>query len=114
MFFKRLEFDSDIQVFGNYILDLIKYHQKYANKLGLFDKVVDLYTYENAIRHIGEERYHQYLIVHKGIEVGAIEYKHCRSEIDGESIIYIGKLYISEEYRGKGIAKEVKTRYMFD
>ena len=108
MFLKRLEFDSDIRVFGNYILTLIKYHQEYANKIGLFDKVVDSYTYKDAIRHIGEDGYHQYLIVDEDrVIVGALEYKHCRSEIDDKDIIYLKKLYIIEEYRGKGIATEV-------
>ena len=50
--FKEVNSNNDIKIFGEYKVELIKFHQEYAEKLGLFDKVVDNYNFNDAIRHI--------------------------------------------------------------
>ena len=61
---KKVEEKNDIQTFGKYKVDLIKYHQQYANKLGLFDEVVEKYDFDDAIKNIGKDSFYQYLIVY--------------------------------------------------
>ena len=39
---KKLDCDNDIEIFGKYKVELIKFHQQYAQKLRLFDNVVDI------------------------------------------------------------------------
>lgn len=104
---KKIEHESDIETFGNYKVALIKYHQQYARKLGLFDKVADNYKYEDAIRHINEKGYFQFLIKVENEIVGIIEYQITKSDIDKKEILYIKNFYIDENFRGKGIGKEV-------
>lgn len=71
---KEVNSDKDIEVFGKYKVELIKYPKQYAKKLGLFDSVVDNYSYEDAIRHINEEGYSQFLIQLDNETVGIMEY----------------------------------------
>ena len=104
---KEVNSDKDIEVFGKYKVELIKYHQQYAQKLGLFDSVVDNYSYEDAIRHINEEGYFQFLIQLNNETVGIMEYQITDSIIDKKKILYIKKLYIKDNFRGKGIGKKV-------
>lgn len=104
---KKIDCNNDIEIFGNYKLDLIKFHQQYAQKLGLFDKVVDNYNYEDAIRHINKKGYFQFLIKVENDIVGIIEYQITNSDIDKKKILYIKDFYIDEDFRGKGIGKEV-------
>ena len=61
----------------------------------------------NAIRHIGEKDYHQFLILEENETVGIVEYIFLKSEIDNKEIIYLKNIYIKKEYRGKGIGKKV-------
>ena len=42
---KEVNSNNDIKTFGEYKVELIKFHQEYAEKLGLFDKVVDNYNF---------------------------------------------------------------------
>ena len=104
---KEVNNDKDIEVFGKYKVELVKYHQQYAQKLGLFDSVVDNYSYEDAIRHINEEGYFQFLIELDNETVGIMEYQITDSIIDKKKILYIKKLYIKDNFRGKGIGKKV-------
>ena len=52
---KEVNSNNDIKIFGEYKVELIKFHQEYAEKLGLFDKVVDNYNFNDAIRHIKQK-----------------------------------------------------------
>ena len=98
---------KDIQIFGKYKVDLIKYHQQYANKLGLFDEVVDKYDFNNATRNIGKNGFYHFLIINNNEEIGILEYQIMKSEIDNKEILYIKDIYIKETYRGLGIGKQV-------
>lgn len=102
---KKLITENDLKKFGEYKLELIKFHKEYANKLGLVDKVIDGYTYEDALKHIGEQGYFQFLINYKNNDVGMLEYEIQNSKIDNNKIIYISCIYIKEEYRGLGIGR---------
>lgn len=104
---KKLNCDNDIEIFGKYKVELIKFHQQYAQKLGLFDNVVDNYNYDDAIRHIDEKGYFQFLIQVENEIVGIIEYQITNSDIDKKKILYIKDFYIDDNFRGKGIGKEV-------
>lgn len=104
---KKLNSNNDIEIFGKYKVELIKFHQQYAKKLGLFDTVVDNYSYDTAIRHINEEGYYQFLIQVENTPVGIIEYQITTSDIDKKEILYIKDLYIDNNFRGKGIGKKV-------
>ena len=94
---KKIDCDNDIEIFGKYKVELIKFHQQYAQKLGLFD----------AIRHIDEKGYFQFLIQVENEIVGIIEYQITNSDIDKKEILYIKNFYIEENFRGKGIGKEI-------
>ncbi len=104
---KKVDYNDDIEIFGNYKVDLIKLHQQYAQKLGLFDKVVENYNYDDAIRNINKKGYFQFLIKVENDIVGIIEYQITNSDIDKKRILYIKDFYIDENFRGKGIGKEV-------
>lgn len=104
---KKIDNPCDIELFGNYKVELMKYHQQFAQKLGLFDKVVDNYSYEDAIRHINKRGYFQFLIEVNNNIVGMIEYQIITSDIDKKKILYIKYIYIEQRFRRKGIGKEV-------
>ncbi len=104
---KKIDCDNDIEIFGRYKVELIKFHQQYAQKLGLFDNVVAAYNYDDAIRHINEKGYFQFLILMEKVIVGIIEYQIIKSDIDKKEILYIKNFYIDDMFRGKGIGKEV-------
>lgn len=104
---KKVEEKNDIQTFGKYKVDLIKYHQQYANKLGLFDEVVEKYDFNDAIKNVGKDGFYQFLIMNNDKEVGILEYKITKSDIDKKDIIYIKNIYIEESYRGMGLGKKV-------
>ena len=97
--------DEQIKLFGTYKLELIKYHQQYANKLGLTDKVVENYTYNDTIKHLNEVNYRHFLVVDNSNIVGILEYRIEQSEIDDNKILYLKNLYIRKDSRGKGLAK---------
>lgn len=103
---KKVE-KNDIQTFGKYKVDLIKYHQQYANKLGLFDEVVEKYDFNDAIKNVGKDGFYQFLIMNNDKEVGILEYKITKSDIDKKDIIYIKNIYIEESFRGIGLGKKV-------
>lgn len=104
---KEVKTEQEIKLFGKYKVDLIKYHQQYANKLGLQDQMVDKYNYNDAIRHIGEKNYYQFLIINNDKGVGILEYQITKSDIDKKDIIYIKNIYIEESFRGMGLGKKV-------
>ena len=104
---KKVEEKNDIQTFGKYKVDLIKYHQQYANKLGLFDEVVEKYDFNDAIKNVGKDGFYQFLIMNNDKEVGILEYQITKSDIDKKDIIYIKNIYIEESYRGIGLGKKV-------
>lgn len=104
---KKLESDKDIELFGKYKVVLIKFHQQYAQKLGLFDDVVDNYSYEDAVRHVNKKGYFQFLIQLENEIIGIIEYQITRSDIDKKKILYIKDFYIDDNFRGKRFGKEV-------
>lgn len=104
---KKLESQEDINEFGKYKVELIKEHQYYANNLGLYDRVVDKYDINDALRHVGQKNYYQFLIMNDKQNIGMLEYKIENSEIDNKEILYLKDLYIKKEFRSKGIGKKV-------
>ncbi|MDD3303884.1 MAG: GNAT family N-acetyltransferase [Clostridia bacterium] len=103
----KVESRDEINQFSKFKVDLIKYHQQYANKLGLFDIVVDDYDDNKAIRNIGEKGFYQFLINYDNRYVGMVEYQIQKSEIDNESILYLKDIYIEESCRGLGIGSKI-------
>ena len=104
---KEVNSNNDIKTFGEYKVELIKFHQEYAEKLGLFDKVVDNYNFNDVIRHIKQKGFFQFLIQIENKTVGIIEYQITKSDIDQKKILYIKNIYIDNNFRGKGVGKEV-------
>lgn len=104
---KEVKTEEEIKILGKYKVDLIKYHQQFASKLGLYDEKVDKYTYDDAIRHVGEENYWQFLIIYDIKEIGILEYQIIQSDIDKKEIIYIKNIYIKEFFRNMGISKQI-------
>lgn len=104
---KEIQNHNEIEEFGKYKVDLIKEHQYYANKLGLYDMVVDKYNINDALRHIDEKNYNQFLIVNDNQTIGIVEYKIDKSEIDNKEILYLKNIYIKKEFRSKGLGREV-------
>ena len=98
---------NETEEFGKYKMDLIKEHQYYANKLGLYDMVVDKYNINDALRHIGQKNYYQFLIMHDNQSIGMVEYKIEKSEIDNRDILYLKDIYIKKEFRGIGFGRKV-------
>lgn len=104
---KRLESQKEIKEFGRYKVELIKEHQYYANNLGLYDMVVDKYSINDALRHIDQKNYYQFLIINDKQSIGMVEYKIENSEIDNKEILYLKDIYIKKEFRGKGLGRKV-------
>lgn len=104
---KEVQSNNEIEQFGKYKVDLIKEHQYYANKLGLHDMVVDKYNLEDALRHIAEKDYYQFLIVKDDLNIGIVEYQIMKSEIDGVEILYLKDIYINKNFRGIGLGRKV-------
>ena len=94
---------EQLQLFGNYYVLCIKYHQQYANQLGLQDQVVEHYTFEQAISHIGQDNYFEYLIMYQDQYVGAVEVHTEISNIDNATILFLDFIYVDEDFRKKGI-----------
>ncbi len=104
---KKLENQEEINEFGRYKVELIKEHQYYANNLGLYDMVVDKYNINDALRHIEQKNYYQFLIINNKQSIGIVEYKIENSEIDSKEILYLKDIYIKKEFRGRGLGREV-------
>lgn len=104
---KPLINESDVNLFIDYKLKEIKYHQYYANLIGLNDEKVNTYSSKDAVRNIGKENYFQNLICVNDEIVGIVEYCLMKSEIDEKEIIYLKNIYINEENRHKGYAEKV-------
>ena len=104
---KKVESFNETEEFGRYKVELIKEHQYYANRLGLYDIVVDKYNINDALRHINEKNYFQFLIMKDNQSIGIVEYKIDISEIDNKEILYLKDIYIKKEFRGKGFGKQV-------
>lgn len=104
---KEVITNEEIELFGKYKVELIKYHQEYANKIGLQDQMVEKYNLSNATRHIKEDGYYQFLIIDDNEIVGILEYQITKSNIDNQEILYLKNIYIKEEHRGKGIGKNI-------
>ena len=104
---KKLENQEEINEFGRYKVELIKEHQYYANNLGLYDKVVDKYNINDALRHIDQKNYYQFLIIDNKQSIGMVEYKIENSEIDNKEILYLKDIYIKKEFRCKWLGREV-------
>ena len=104
---QKLKTEEDIEIFVKYKVDLIKLHQEYAKKLGLFDNKVDTYNKDDAIKHLNAKNYYQFLIREDNKDIGILEYKITKSDIDNSKILYINVLYIIEEHRKSGIGKKI-------
>ena len=104
---KKLENQEEINEFGRYKVELIKEHQYYANNLGLYDMIVDKYNINDALRHIGQKNYYQFLIINNKQSIGMVEYKIENSEIDNKEILYLKDIYIKKEFRGRGLGRVV-------
>lgn len=104
---EELKTKEDVELFAKYKVDLIKLHQEYAKKLGLFDNKVDSYNKDDALKHLNQKDHYQFLIKEDNKDIGILEYKVTKSDIDNSKIIYINVLYIIEEYRKSGIGKKI-------
>ena len=78
---KKLDCDNDIEIFSKSKAELIKFYQQYNG--------VDNYNYDDVIHHINERGYFQFLI-----------------QVENEKLC-IKDFYIDNNFRGKGIGKEV-------
>ncbi len=104
---KQVRNNNETEEFGKYKVELIKEHQFYASKLGLHDIVVDKYNIDDALRHIGEKNYYQFLIIEDNQSIGIVEYKIVKSEIDNKEILYLKNIYIKKDHSGKGLGRKV-------
>jgi len=102
---KIVKTTEDIETFSKYKLECIKYHQEFANKLGLHDLVVENYKLEDTIKYLGKKDYYQYLIECDNKYVGMIECCKMESKIDQAKYIELLNIYIDEKYRDKQIAR---------
>ena len=110
---KKVQNYNETEEFGKYKMDLIKEHQYYANKLGLYDMVVDKYNINDALRHIGKKNYYQFLIMHDNQSIGMVEYKIEKSEIDNRDILYLKDIYIKNFFRCSIFLKNVSYSLPF-
>lgn len=69
--------------------------------------VVDKYNINDALRHINQDKYYQFLIINNKQSAGIVEYKLENLEIDNKEILYLKDIYIKKEFRGKGLGREV-------
>ena len=104
---QELKTKEEVELFAKYKVDLIKLHQEYAKKLGLFDNKVDSYNKDDALKHLNQNDYYQFLIKEDNKDIGILEYKITKSDIDNNDILYINVLYIIEEYRKSGVGKKI-------
>lgn len=99
---KPVESLQDIDAFGNFKVDLVKYHQQFAENIGIRDMSVARYTFNKATKWLGKPGSFQFIIMLGDKQIGILEYLIRESEIDEKDIIYLRSLYIIEEYRGRG------------
>lgn len=104
---KKIKTEEEIAKFINFKIELVKYHEPFASKIGLEDDVVKNYNRKDAMKTIGKSNYYQFLIEYNKEDIGLLEYQIKKSKIDKQKILYIKKLYITEKYRGKGIGKDI-------
>lgn len=102
---KKIDCDNDIEIFGKYKVELTNFHQQHAQKLGLFDNVVDNYRYDDAIRHI-DDNFRGKGIVKEVMRL--LETLNYRIELECWYEMPANNLYKS---LGK---REIKARYMMD
>ena len=69
--------------------------------------IVDKYNINDALRHIGQKNYYQFLIIDNKQSIGMVEYKIENSEIDNKEILYLKDIYIKKEFRGRGLGRVV-------
>ena len=96
--------EKDIELAAQYLKNLIDIHNSYKKRLGYS---VEEYTFDEAVRYLKRKDRCCRFIKHReyGI-VGLVIYSYRRSSLDGECL-YINRLYLEEEYRGKGIGTQV-------
>ena len=104
---KKVKTEEEINVFVNFKIELVKYHEQFASIIGLEDDVVKNYDRKDAMKTIGKSNYYQFLIEYNNKDIGLLEYQMKKSKIDNQKILYIKKLFISDKYRGKGIGKAI-------
>jgi len=93
----------------DYHYKLIKFHKKYAEKLGIYDIQLACHTKKDSKNSLMEEGKVVNLIKYGGVVVGLVVYSKIESVLS-EDCWYINNLYIDEDYRGRGIGSEVIRR----
>ena len=103
--FKKVQSDEDIKIFAELKLELIEYHKKYAQTLGIADFEIENYNYNSACKHIHSRE--SYILQLNAIDVGILQFEHQISDIDNTNILYVHSLYICEKYRNKTLGIQV-------
>lgn len=102
------------KLFAKFKVNLIKYHIKYAEELGITDSIAINYTEEQTLRNLGKPNYSYYLIKVNNEFVGCVETIDNMSDLF-ESSIFVNNFYLSEGARGMGLFNEyiehLKTQY---
>lgn len=90
-----------IDTYGKLVVELIHFHKEYAIECGFDGLDEENYDIADALKHNGDYGYLHYLLKHKNDIIGILTLN-----IDSE-IVYINKLFIKEDYRGRGYAKNI-------
>lgn len=102
-----------IDEFAKLKVELIHAHTDYANKVNINDTISSEYNTHNALKHLNEENYYQWLIMNKhNNTIGYIEFKKMKSSINNIDTLYINGIYIIPEFRHHGIGTQIIKNLM--
>lgn len=82
------------------IVNLVKYHKQYAEKMGIFDRVIVNYSNVDAVKHFNDPFYRHFLILNDKKPCGVLQIKIKQSSFDNNQSLHICKIWSEESISG--------------
>lgn len=104
---------ENISYFAEKIIVLVKGHTEYANKMGIFDSVVNNYGLKDVVKHFNDFNYRHYIIRNNNVNCGVLQVKLRESTFDGCLCLHICKIWSDKSVLGilRFVIEELKNRY---
>lgn len=95
------------------IVELVKGHDKYAKEMGIFDRVVNDYDIEDAMKHFNDKDYRHYVIVNDNVNCGVLQVQLKESAFDGSLCLHICKILSDKSVSGvlRFVIEALKERF---
>lgn len=92
--------EENEQYYIEKIVNLVKYHKQYAEKMGIFDKVVVNYSNADAVKHFNDPFYRHFVILNNKNPCGVLQIKIKQSSFDYNQSLHICKIWSEESISG--------------